>query len=272
VQGVGVAEAACQHALAYARDRRQGSTPSGAGGIVDHADVRRMLLSMKADIFAARAITLACAVAIDMQHATGQPDWAARAALLTPIAKAYGTDTGVEVAREGVQIHGGMGVIEETGAAQFSRDVRVTTIYEGTNGIQAMDLVARKMADDGEAAYRLIGEVQDAAETARDAQPDLAGAVWDAAESLRETTEWLVAQADLTDRFAGAVPYLRAFALVLGGHFHLRAALSPGAGSRRMVVARFFIRRRLPAHHGLLAEARAGSADLYAISVEDLVA
>jgi alkylation response protein AidB-like acyl-CoA dehydrogenase len=266
MQGVSVAEAATQAALAYAMDRKQGKTPLGAGAIIDHADVRRMLAQMKVETFAARAIGLACAVAIDMGRATGSADWQARAALLTPIAKAYGTDIGCEVAHLGVQVHGGMGFIEETGAAQFSRDVRVTAIYEGTNGIQAMDLVGRKMMDKGEAAFRLIDEVQAAAEAARPTHPDLAGAVWTAAETLREATEALLAQ-DMNDRFAGAVPYLRGFARVLGGHFHLAAAL---ADPDRTALARFMIRRLLPEHAALLAQARDGAADLYAITPEAL--
>jgi alkylation response protein AidB-like acyl-CoA dehydrogenase len=266
MQGVSVAEAATQAALAYAMDRKQGKTPLGAGAIIDHADVRRMLAQMKVETFAARAIGLACAVAIDMGRATGSADWQARAALLTPIAKAYGTDIGCEVAHLGVQVHGGMGFIEETGAAQFSRDVRVTAIYEGTNGIQAMDLVGRKMLDKGEAAFRLIDEVQAAAEAARPTHPDLAGAVWTAAETLREATEALLAQ-DMNDRFAGAVPYLRGFARILGGHFHLAAAL---ADPDRAALARFMIRRLLPEHAALLAQARDGAADLYAITPEAL--
>ncbi len=119
-----------------------------------------MLTTMKAELFAARSILLSCAVAIDMQTATGQADWAARAAFLTPIAKSFGTETGIRVSETGVQVHGGMGFIEETGAAQYYRDVRVTAIYEGTNGIQAMDLVGRKMMDGGEAASNLIDEMQ----------------------------------------------------------------------------------------------------------------
>ncbi|MES2665449.1 MAG: acyl-CoA dehydrogenase [Pseudomonadota bacterium] len=266
VQGVGVAEGAFQLALAYAVDRRQGKTPTGAGAIIDHADVRRMLAVMKAETFSARAIALSCAVAIDMARATGSADWLARAALLTPIAKAYGTDVGNEVAQMGVQVHGGMGFIEETGAAQFARDVRVTTIYEGTNGIQAMDLVGRKMMDGGEAAFRLIDEVEKAAHAARATMPDLAGAVWTAAEALREATESLVAQG-MNDRFAGAVPYLRAFARVLGGHFHLKAAM---ADEGRKALAAVAIRRLLPEHAALLAQVREGAAGLYALSAEDL--
>jgi 3-(methylsulfanyl)propanoyl-CoA dehydrogenase len=266
-QGVGVAEGAYQQALTYALERKQGK--SAGGSIADHADVRRMLLSMKADVFAARAILLSCAVAIDMQTATGDVEWAARAAFLTPIAKAFGTDTGVSVADMGVQVHGGMGFIEETGAAQFFRDVRVTAIYEGTNGIQAMDLVARKMMDDGDAAARLLDEIEDHAEQARTTLPELAESVWEATETLREATEWLVEQKDLNDRFAGAVPYLRAFARVLGGHYHLMAALADPGGPREK-LARFYINALLPEHTGLLAQSQNGAGDLFALNLEEL--
>ena len=264
VQGVGVADAATQAAVRYAMGRVQG----GTGTIIDHADVRRMLATMKAEVFSARAIALSCAVAIDMARATDAPDWQARAALLTPIAKAFGTDTGVDMASMGIQVHGGMGFIEDTGAAQYLRDVRVTTIYEGTNGIQAMDLVGRKMMDAGEAAFRLLDEVQAGAEAARQTLPDLAGDVWTAAEGLRETTEWMVAQ-DMEDRFAGSVPYLRAFARVLGGHLHLRAAMADAA---RLPLARVAIRRLMPEYIGLLAQAREGADGLFAVSPDDLAA
>jgi acyl-CoA dehydrogenase len=268
VQGVGVAEAAFQQALTYATGRVQGRTPvAGAGTIIDHADVRRMLAVMRAEVFSARAIALSCAVAIDMARATGAAEWQARAALLTPIAKAFGTDVGHDVAQMGVQVHGGMGFVEETGAAQFARDVRVTSIYEGTNGIQAMDLVARKMADGGEAAFRLIDEVQAGAEAARAGLPDLAGDVWAAAEALRDATEALVAKG-MNDRFAGAVPYLRAFARVLGGDAHLRAAVA--GGRARTALARVSIRRLMPEYAALLAQVREGADDLYALSPEDL--
>ena len=269
VQGIAVAEAAFQLALSYASERKQGRTPvDGAGAIIDHADVRRMLGQMKAEIFAARAMALSCAVATDMARATNDPAWQARAALLTPIVKAYGTDTGCAVADMGVQVHGGMGFIEETGAAQYLRDVRVTAIYEGTNGIQAMDLVGRKMSDGGEAAYRLIEEVQAQAVAARALFPNMATAVWNAAEALREATEGLVAQ-PMNDRFAGAVAYLRAFALVLGGHYHLRAALADGA---RAPLARLAIKRLLPEHGALLAQVREGAAGLYALTPALLLA
>ena len=273
VQGVGVAEAAYQHALAYARDRKQGAVarPGGTGTIIDHADVRRMLAQMRAEIFAIRAITLANSVAIDMAHATGSDDWAARAALLTPITKAHGTDIGVEVASTGIQVHGGMGFVEETGAAQFLRDVRVTPIYEGTNGIQAMDLVGRKMMDGGEAACRLLQEVQDSAEAARATHPTLADPIWQAAEALRDATEWMVAQG-MEDRSAGAVAYLRAFARVLGGHYHLAAVVAAPTDTARHALAQVFVSRILPEYTGLLAQVRAGAEGLFALSDDDLVA
>ena len=270
-QGVGAAEGAYQHALAYALDRKQGKTQGPSGAIIDHADVRRMLLSMKADIFAARAIALSCAVAIDMTTATQDAEWKARAAFLTPIAKCFGTEVGMDVAHQGVQVHGGMGFVEETGAAQYSRDVRVTAIYEGTNGIQAMDLVARKMMDGGEAAGRLLDEIEENAEAARAQFPAMAEAVWQASETLREATEWLAGQSDLQERFAGAVPYLHAFARVLGGHFHLIAAMADPGGTREK-MARFYIQRLLPEHASLLAHAQAGAEDLFAFSVDELVA
>ena len=268
-QGIGVAEGAMQQAMTYAQGRVQGRV-GGTGTIVEHADVRRMLATMKAEVFASRAIALSCAVAIDMATATGLSAWQARAGVLTPISKAFGTDTGIAVAELGVQVHGGMGFIEQTGAAQYCRDVRVTAIYEGTNGIQAMDLVARKLADGGVAVFALLDEVLDAAEAARAAHPGLADAVWNAAYSLREATEWMLSRPDMNDRFAGAVPSLRAFARVLGGQAHLAAAMAGDAA--RVRLATFYIRRLLPEHLGYLAHAREGSADLMAFDPGELAA
>jgi alkylation response protein AidB-like acyl-CoA dehydrogenase len=269
-QGIGVGEAAYQKALAYACERKQGATPGGRGAIVDHADVRRMLTTMRAEVFAARAIALANAVAIDLAHATGEAEWQARAGLLTPITKAFGTDTGIKVAEMGVQVHGGMGFVEETGAAQYSRDVRVTAIYEGTNGIQAMDLVGRKLMDGGEAAHGLVDEMQAFAEAARATRPRMAGLLWDATETLREATEWMVSQKDLTERFAGAVPFLSAYARVLGGYYHLRAAVAEGENGPRSKLAQFYINRLLPEHKALLDHAMQGADDLYALGVDEL--
>ncbi|GAB5447800.1 acyl-CoA dehydrogenase [Gymnodinialimonas sp.] len=260
VQGLSVAEAAYQHALAFALERKQGRSPleDGTGAIIDHADVRRMLMDMKAEIFAVRAMTLDLAVSLDLAKA-GDKVAEARAAFLTPIAKAYGTEVGIKVANIGIQVHGGMGVIEETGAAQFARDVRVSAIYEGTNGIQAMDLVGRKLMDGGEAAFSLLDEVA----TLDD--PVLSPMV----QALRKTTEDVLAL-DMNERFGGAVPYLMAFARVLGAQYHLKAAAS--GGKTRASLAHFYTTRLLPEAQAMMAQARCGSGGLYDLSPDDLAA
>ena len=271
-QGLGVAEGAYQHALAFALERRQGKTPvdGSTGAIIDHADVRRMLLSMKAQTSAARAIIYANTCAIDMAKATGNAHYEARAAFLTPISKAFGTDTGNEVAAIGVQVHGGMGFIEETGAAQYLRDARVLTIYEGTNGIQAMDLVGRKLTDGGTAAFALLSEISETVAMAEEKMPDLAAFLGAGEQGLIATTSWMLEQTDMNQRFAGAVPYLRAFALVLGGHFLLRAAMAEATPGRWTKQARFFIRNLMIQYDALCAQAREGQAGLYAMSADEL--
>jgi len=265
-EGLGVAEAAYQKALEFSLERKQGRVPveGGPGTIADHADVRRMLLQMKALTASARAIILDTAISIDLAKAEGNVDMAARAAFLTPIAKAFGTDTGSEVADLGIQVHGGMGFIEETGAAQFARDVRVTRIYEGTNGIQAMDLVARKLMDGGKAAFSVLAEIGATAVMAEDNHPDLAAALAAAGASLTTTTTWMLEQGDLNQRFAGATPFMRAFALTLGGHYLLRAALTEDEAGPRTAVARFHIRQLMTAVDGLCTQAREGATGLYA--------
>lgn len=271
-QGIGGAEGAYQHALAYAKDRKQGKSTieNATGTILDHADVRRMLSTMKADIFAARAIALSNAVAIDMANATGDRDWQARAALFTPITKAFGTDVGIDVANLGIQVHGGMGFIEETGAAQYLRDVRVTAIYEGTNGIQSMDLVGRKLMDGGTAVKALLDEISETVTGLQKSYPDLSTALLEALEKLRQTTEWMLSQKDMADRFAGAVPYLRGFARVLGGYYHLCAAAHEKGDGARTKLATFYIHSLLPEYSGLLAQAMQGADDLYALDLEEL--
>ena len=271
-QGIGGAEGAYQHALAYAKDRKQGKSTieNATGTILDHADVRRMLSTMKADIFAARAIALSNAVAIDMANATGDRDWQARAALFTPITKAFGTDVGIDVANLGIQVHGGMGFIEETGAAQYLRDVRVTAIYEGTNGIQSMDLVGRKLMDGGTAVRALLDEISETVMGLQKSHPDLSTALLVALEKLRKTTEWMLSQKDMADRFAGAVPYLRGFARVLGGYYHLCAAAHEKGDGARTKLATFYIHSLLPEYSGLLVQAMQGADDLYALDLEEL--
>ena len=193
-EGVGVAEAAYQKALAYARERKQ-----GGGFIIEHPDVRRMLMDMKCKIQAGRMLCYATAVAADKgDHA--------RAALLTPLAKAWCTDRAVEVASIGVQVHGGMGFIEETGAAQFYRDARIAPIYEGANGIQAIDLVGRKvLGDGGEAMKALIADVRAASKALHHPATDYIDA---AADALEEATGHILTLKDRADAFAGAASYL----------------------------------------------------------------
>jgi acyl-CoA dehydrogenase len=253
VQGVSIAEAATQTALAFARDRVQGRTVTGARTIIGHPDVRRMLMTMRALTASARAICLDCALALDLASATGDPAHAARGAFLTPIAKAFGTDVGREVADLAIQVHGGMGFIEETGVAQLWRDVRVTAIYEGTNGIQAADLVTRKLADGGTAASAILDTIDATAA----ADVELGPALATAAGRLREASGWL-ADASSADRLAGSGPYLRAFALVLGARHLIAAAIDEPARS----LARFHVRQIMPAATSLLAAAVEGDAAL----------
>ena len=251
VEGVSQAEAALQSARAYAAERVQGRTAAGVPSISGHPDVRRMLATMACLTTSARAICLDCALSTDMAAATGDAGWGARAAFLTPIAKAFGTDTGMAVSETAMQVWGGMGYIEESGVAQFYRDVRVTAIYEGTNGIQALDLVGRKLADGGAAARALLAEVAETASTSAEAVP-LAEAV----SAVSDCTAWMVA-ASAEDRGAGAASYLRAFALTLGGHYLQRAAAADPA---RAPLAKVHLSQVLPQVAGLCIAARAGAA------------
>ena len=209
LQGVGMAETATQQALAYARERRQGRTTgmkaTESAPIIAHPDVRRTLLSMRALTGAARAICYATAIALDRSErgkdAAARKAAHERASLLTPVAKAFSTDIGVEVTSLGVQVHGGMGFIEETGAAQFYRDARITPIYEGTNGIQAIDLVTRKLSLSGGAAVAaMIKELRGIVEAVAANNDPAFG--WtpvrleEAVESLARATEWLLGRLD----------------------------------------------------------------------------
>ncbi|MEO1550301.1 MAG: acyl-CoA dehydrogenase [Pseudomonadota bacterium] len=271
VQGLSQAEAATQKAMAYALERRQGRVPieGGTGTIADHADVRRMLMTMKALTSSVRAICLETAISLDLGRSLegeAAQTQAARGAFLTPIAKAFGTDIGCEVAEMGVQVHGGMGFIEETGAAQFYRDVRVTAIYEGTNGIQAMDLVARKLADGGAAARGLLDEVE--ATAAAEADAGLRDSLMNATGALRAGLEHLL-EAELNDRFAGAASYLRAFGLTLGAHYLLKAAQVSDDANRRALAA-FHIHHLLCEVPGLVASTQSGAAHLYGMDLTAL--
>ena len=272
-QGIGVAEAAFQHSTEYALNRKQGKSTiqNKHGTIIDHADVRRMLISMRADIFASRSIELENAKAIDMANATGEPEWINKAAFLTPITKVFGTEIGINISNLGVQIHGGMGFIEETGAAQFSRDVRVTAIYEGTNGIQAMDLVGRKMMDNGETAYAIINQIKEYIDNLSGVKKDLSVLLGLANETLRETVEYLISKKEVSERFGGAMPFLMGFARVLGGFYHLKAAVVEGDNGPRTKLAEFYIRRILPEAISFLVAAKSDPNEIYNFSVDELV-
>lgn len=254
MQGVAIAEAARQKALAYAQERRQGKAASytgdGMAPIIHHPDIQRSLLTMKALTQVARAISYSCAHALDMAHASEGDEarnWQERASLITPIAKAFSTDVGVDVASIGVQVHGGMGFIEETGAAALLRDARIAPIYEGTNGIQAIDLVTRKLPlSGGDQVAGYIAELRADIEALRKSNAEGFGHTaqkCDAAlDALEEATAFLLkAQGEgrTDEALAGATPYLRLFALAAGGSYLVRGALA-GLDAGRVALARFF--------------------------------
>ena len=267
LQGVAIAEAATQQATAYARERRQGRGPGMAPTeslpIIAHVDVRRMLLTMRALTRAARAICYATAVALDRSHLAAAADARKaaqeRAALLTPVAKAFSTDIGTEVASLGIQVHGGMGFIEETGAAQHYRDARIAQIYEGTNGIQAIDLVTRKVPLSGGAAVRAyIDELRQTVDAVKAVNDPAFGAtaerLAEATDSLARATDWILAALPTRPdaALAGATTYLRLFASAAGGCMLADEALAAARhGSHngvhngvdtfgRVAIARFF--------------------------------
>ncbi|CAN5363908.1 acyl-CoA dehydrogenase [soil metagenome] len=266
LQGIQIGERATQEAIAYARERVQGKP------IVEHPDVRRMLLRMKALTQAARALVYAAAGEVDRAH-LGIEGAKARVDLLTPLAKAYGTDVGCEIASLGVQVHGGMGFIEETGAAQHYRDIRIAPIYEGTNGIQAADLVGRKLTGDGGAALKAL--IADVRAEAGDHPPLIA-----LTDAVADATEWLLA-ASADDRLAGSYPFLDMVSVMTCGWLMARqgriaaAMLSDGQGDpaflkAKTVTARYYLEHLVPESIGKAASVTAGSALLYELNSEEL--
>ena len=277
LQGVAIAERAYQGALAYAKERRQGRAPGSAGDgmspIIAHPDVKRMLMTMKAVTGAARCICYLTAEAIDRAHRSR--DEAARgiaqerASLLTPVAKAFSTDIGCEVASLGVQVHGGMGFVEETGAAQHLRDARINPIYEGTNGIQAIDLVLRKLPlSKGDAVRRQIAAMratlQRLVKEATPAFGSTGARLREAVESLDRATSFMLKAAAGNQpeaALAGATPYLRLFALAQGAAGLAEAALAASAAAAagdtdpahpaRIALCRFFAENVATAARGL---------------------
>jgi len=284
LEGLALAERAYQQALQYAQDRRQGraigaSTPDSP--IADHADVRRMLMTQKAFIEALRCLVLLNASHIDRSN--HHPDAAVRTrsdeivGLLTPICKGFGTDLGVELTSLALQIHGGMGYVEETGVAQYFRDSRIAPIYEGTNGIQAADLVGRKLGMRGGASVQeFLAQM-----AAVDADLAAAGPEYASIRSslatqldvLGQATHWLLAhgESDPNAALAGSSPYLRMFGLCVGGWLLARSAVAAaGTGDAelagdKLITARFYAEQLLPQTSGLLGAVTAGARDLFAL-------
>ena len=294
IQGVALGDAAYQKALAYAQERLQGrevgGDSKGPAPIIAHPDVRRMLLFMRSHIEAMRALVVYNAAAIDFSRALEGEEaelWDDIAELLTPVTKAWCTDVGMAVTSTAVQVFGGMGYIEESGVSQHFRDMRIAPIYEGTNGIQAMDLVGRKLP------LRMGGVVGAHLQRIRDLDADLAAAgdefagvrsnLSSAVRSLSDATDWIMTNglADPKQALAGATPYLEMFGLVTGGWLLARLALAArdelDAGSSdtaylqaKVTEARFFAEQYLPRVAGLVGAVTAGPDDLYAVDATSL--
>jgi len=276
LQGVQIAERATQQALGYAKDRIQSARPDSGGkpvAIIEHPDVRRMLLRMKALTEAARALLYLAASNVDRSR-LGMEGARTRVDLLTPLAKAYGTDIGCEVASLGIQVHGGMGFIEETGAAQHYRDARIAPIYEGTNGIQAADLVVRKLAGDGGTGMAaLIADVRAEAEDER----------LIALTNLVEQLTAILLDADIDDRLAASYPYLTMVSVMTCGWLMERQArvatgmLERGEGDpaflrAKVVTSRYYLAHMVGEAMGLASSVTSGAEYLYDLSSEELAA
>jgi alkylation response protein AidB-like acyl-CoA dehydrogenase len=293
LQGLSIAERSYQDALRYAQERKQGraiGAPAGESSlIVEHPDVRRMLLTMKAYIEAMRALLYTNAVSVDLAHHHQDPvERQARqelVELLTPISKGWCTDLGVELTSLGVQIFGGMGFVEETGVAQHLRDSRIAPIYEGTNGIQAIDLVMRKLPmRHGGVVADLLAKMESLDPELAAAGPELAGvrsALTSGVSAMREATTWLGAKlpAEPNDVLAGATPYLRLCGLVIGGWLLARSALAASGLLRdasgsdtvflqdKIATARFYAEQLLPQAAGLLPAVTAGAGQLFEVDL-----
>ena len=291
MEGVSIGDRAYQHALAYAKDRQQGTEFGKKGGprvsIIKHPDVKRMLVSMKSQTEAMRAVAYYCAACLD--NGARHPDAETkkreqfRAELLIPIVKGWSTETGQEVASLGVQIHGGMGFIEETGAAQYYRDARITTIYEGTTGIQANDLIGRKLGRDGGATMQaLISDMQATTlELGGSANTDckaIGAMLGESIKALTDTTQWILDAfpRNPLEPAAGAVPYLMLFGTAAGGWMLGKSALvaaqrlDEGSGDQifyrgKIKTARFYVDHVLPRVFALKHEVMHGAESLLTI-------
>ncbi|HTG97449.1 MAG TPA: acyl-CoA dehydrogenase [Burkholderiales bacterium] len=282
LEGVSISERAFQRALAYAKERLQGKDlVEGAKTvpIIRHPDVRRMLMLMKSQTEAMRALAYVVAAAMDFAHKTGDKKHQAFVDLMIPVVKGWSTETGIEVASLGVQVHGGMGFIEETGAAQHLRDARITTIYEGTTGIQAMDLVGRKIAREGGATAKAwIAEVKKL-----DAQ--LAGhaevrkALAEGVKAVEDCVDFIVGTKDPRVQFAGAVPFLKLMGIVAGGWQMARAALAAAKGTgddsfdkAKIATVRFYADHVLVQAPGLRNTVVSGAGGVMALTEDQFLA
>ncbi len=297
MEGVSIAERAFQRALAFAKERLQGRDLTEGGGtvpIIRHPDVRRMLMLMKSQTEAMRALAYVVAAAMDTaeRHADKETRQRMQAFvdLMIPVVKGWSTETGIDIASLGIQVHGGMGFIEETGAAQHLRDARITTIYEGTTGIQANDLIGRKIAREGGATVKAWLEhlQQFDAELAKSRQPDIAkvrGALATASKALAEAVEYLLATfgKDVKAASAGAVPFLRLMGIVAGGWQLARSALiaerrlAEGKGDNafyqaKIATARFFADQLLSQAPGLASAVTSGGAGALSLDEEQFLA
>ena len=282
LEGVAIAERAFQRALAYARERLQGKDLVDGGQtvpIIRHPDVRRMLMLMKSQTEAMRALAYVVAAAMDFAQKTGDKRRQAFVDLMIPVVKGWSTETGIEIASLGVQVHGGMGFVEETGAAQYLRDARITTIYEGTTGIQAMDLVGRKIGrDGGAAAKQWIAEVRKLdAELAR--YPEIRKALAEGIKAAEECVQFIVSAKDPRAPFAGAVPFLELMGIVAGGWQMARAALAAEKASgddsfhkAKIATARFYADHVLVQAPALRNTVVNGSTGVMALSEDQFLA
>tara|TARA_Y200000002_G_C22654267_1_gene652757 strand:- start:522 stop:1856 length:1335 start_codon:yes stop_codon:yes gene_type:complete len=267
VQGLSQSELATQKAIEFAKNRHQGrnlnNTKDHSTPIINHADVRRNLLIMKSLTFISRALCFDTALTIDLSKKTNDSFLKRKASFLTPIAKSFCTEMGSKVADMAIQVHGGMGYIEETGISQVYRDVRVTSIYEGTNGIQAMDFVGRKLGSSGDVAYSILQEIEENEEAIKYTQPKVAHSIENARVSLNKAIDWMISQNDLNDRYSGADPFLRAFALMLGANYMVKTLLITEKEDKNE-LAHFYIKNLLPFCSIESSISTLGSDNLYA--------
>ena len=283
LEGVSISERAFQRALAYAKERLQGrDLVEGAKTvpIIKHPDVRRMLMLMKSQTEAMRALAYVVAAALDFAHKTGDKRHQAFVDLMIPVVKGWCTETGIEVASLGVQVHGGMGFVEETGAAQYLRDARITTIYEGTTGIQALDLVGRKIAREGGATAKAWLAELKKLDAKLAAHPEIRKALADGVKAVEECVDFIVGAKDPRVQFAGAVPFLKLMGIVAGGWQMARAALAAEKKlsedkpfyEAKIATARFYADHVLVQAPGLRNTVVNGAAGVLALSEDQFLA